>query len=75
MNRKDRGEANSFFFWGGYRWQLERALYYEMAVVYGVFCGMCARTLMSYTRRRGREGERGISKEDRYWEMVEGRLI
>ena len=43
-------EANSFG-GGGYRWQLERALHYEMAVVYAVFCGMCALELYS---ERGR---------------------
>lgn len=35
--REMKIKANLGGWW--YRWQLERALYYEMAVVYGVFCG------------------------------------
>ena len=52
-------EANSCF-GGRNRWQLERALYYEMAVVYGVFCGMF-RFLSSYNRRKG--GREGVCLE------------
>ena len=55
-------EANSVLFLGGYRWQLERALHNEMAVVYAVFCGMCA-YLLRYDPSKSERG-REVSSVD-----------
>ena len=75
MSRK-RKEANSYFLWGGYRWQLERSLHYEMAVVYGVFCGTSARvSFLSYNlsvpgREGGREGGREVGRKRKRGEQM-----